>query len=181
MKKAIIFGIVTILAMVAAFAYMPRTSDKHVTQTTEPAVQEAKATKTLALAEGVADPEPATEKLGGITRYLEVKGQVASVQLVVIASVGGAPLGEYDNLYLKIGDGQAEAGGHFDESPIDLRAAHTYNLAQSQAQVTDFMALLNGGRSVRIDLFVSSARGNRSIDKAYLTYTCEGDCEIAVK
>lgn len=145
--------------------------------------------KRTVLVADVEDVKPANVEKGGATKYFSVSGKLASASLVFVGFVERDALTEkWDDLYIKIGNGRIEDGGHFvgpdssfESLTIDLARAEFYPAVGRTVQKTyDFLPLLNSGREIRFDIFISSARPNRYIHEATLLYTCDGECEVSV-
>ena len=135
------------------------------------------------LAVDIHDPQPAGVDLGGVTRYAIVSGRLKSASFRVLASVEGGPINwRWDDVYFKIGNGREEHGGHFTwGGDYDLSPAVFFpNLGRADVEWYDFVPLLNSGRKLRFDLFISSARSDRVIHEAVLIYECDGLCDISL-
>ena len=135
-------------------------------------------TQSLMIASNVHDIEGANVNLGGTVRYIKVSGTVKGAELKIDALVEGNQISaEYDDVYFMLGNGREELGGHSLSSNISLDAAEIYlKSARKEFATVDLMPIINSGRILRLDFFISSARGNRRIKSAEILYQCEGTC-----
>lgn len=140
-------------------------------------------------AKDVSDSQSAKIDVGGVTKYAEVNGKVKSANLFLRGFVEDNPLfTEWEDFYFSLGNGREQAGGHlvnsetalFEEIDVDLSQAYLYKLGRQDFQVFDFLPIINSGRRLRFDLFISSARSNRFIKEATLFYVCESECSVSL-
>ena len=118
--------------------------------------------------------KPANEDIGAIYSSVSLECDVISATLKLEASVQDGALNEYDDVFVMIGSGYNELGGHIAFSDkINLADAKVYELGKSdESQSANFLPLLNAGKEVRFDIFLSSARPDRKIS-AVLKYVCQ--------
>lgn len=188
-KYLILIFIAVVLVVIGLGASSQRkagdgTVVKSTTTVSTSTQQEQTSSKTLQIANNVVDVLPATDSLGGVTTYLTLSGKIQSASLFSYSFVNGESIGEdnvYDNTFISIGNNKTERGGHFRGSFLDLSNAKIFQLGGSQESV-NFVDIMNtAGSTIRVDLFVSSAQGNRNIKTAFINYTCDGDCLLEVK
>ncbi len=163
------------VAVVSAVVYFsPSSKNEVVKEAEQKQVTEAQAVVHSVKLGDSFSSKPANEDLGAIYSSVSLECDVRSADLKLEASVQNGSLNEYDDVFVMIGSGYDELGGHVAFSDkINLADAKVYELGKSnEAQSANFLPLLNAGGEVRFDIFLSSARPDRKISAA-LEYVCQ--------
>lgn len=174
MKKIFII-LVVVAALVSAVVYFsPSSKNEVVKEVEQKQVTEAQAVVHSVKLGDSFGSKSANEDLGAIYSSVPLKCNVKSADLKLEASVQNGSLNEYDDVFVMIGSGYDELGGHVAFSnKINLADAKVYELGKSdEAQSVNFLPLLNTGKEVRFDIFLSSARPDRKLS-AVLEYVCQ--------
>ena len=187
MKKYITFvpAVACVILIIVGLTYVYKTNNKievvGQSASTSTVVATSTEQKEVVLATNIVDVLPATDVLGGVTTYINVTGKVKSATLFAYSTVGGESFTSNDNTFISIGNGKVEQGGHFNGNVLVLQDANLFKLGAIDTTNTNLLDIINAGSTMRVDLFVSSARGNREIKSAFIRYTCDGECSLTQK
>ena len=180
MKKVFIVLIVIAILISAVIYFFPSSKNEVIKENeVVKEVEQKQATEDQVVIHSIRlgdsfNPKPANEDFGAIYSSILLECNVKSANLKLEASVQNGSLNEYDDVFVMIGSGYDELGGHIAFSKEnDLANVKVYELGKNdEAQSVNFLPLLNTGKEVRFDIFLSSARPDRKLI-AVLEYICQ--------